>query len=83
MLALSGAALFGASLLITLLVLPPLERQAVARGLVDKPGGRKDHETPVPVVGGIAVLLAVALPAVGGVLLALLGSAANLPRELG
>ena len=30
-------------------------------GLVDRPGGRKQHETPTPVVGGIAMFAAVAI----------------------
>ena len=30
-------------------------------GLVDHPGGRKQHESPTPVVGGIAMFAAVAI----------------------
>ena len=34
-----------------------LERLAPGLGLVDHPGGRKDHDAPVPVVGGIALVV--------------------------
>ena len=34
-----------------------LARLAPVLGLVDLPGGRKDHDAPVPVVGGIALVL--------------------------
>lgn len=34
-----------------------LARVAPSIGLVDRPGGRKDHAAPVPVVGGIALVL--------------------------
>jgi UDP-GlcNAc:undecaprenyl-phosphate GlcNAc-1-phosphate transferase len=47
----AGAALIACALLIPLLM--PFARRL---GLVDKPGGRKDHAAPVPVVGGLAIL---------------------------
>lgn len=34
--------------------------RAARFGLVDQPGGRKDHETPIPVVGGLAMWLGLA-----------------------
>ena len=34
-----------------------LARLAPTLGLVDRPGGRKDHAAPVPVVGGIALVI--------------------------
>ncbi|NRA94966.1 MAG: undecaprenyl/decaprenyl-phosphate alpha-N-acetylglucosaminyl 1-phosphate transferase [Planctomycetes bacterium] len=76
--------MFGASLLIAAIVLPLLERRALKAGPVDRPGGRKDHARPTPLTGGIAVLLAVAIPAVAGLLLALRGAAIGdvLPDEL-
>jgi UDP-GlcNAc:undecaprenyl-phosphate GlcNAc-1-phosphate transferase len=46
-----------------LIVVPLLMRIAHALGLVDHPGGRKDHAGTTPLVGGIAVFLAL-LPAV-------------------
>lgn len=50
----TGAMAFVVTLLATL----ALVRIAPALGLVDHPGGRKDHARPVPVVGGIALMLA-------------------------
>ena len=84
MLVLTGTILFALSLGITCLALPPLERRAKARGLVDHPGGRKDHASPIPLVGGVAILLAVSVPALSGLFLALLGDTAvfSLPEEL-
>jgi len=57
------------------LSLPLLGKAARLRGLVDTPGGRKAHAQAVPLVGGIAILAGVAVPAVGGLLAALLGEA--------
>ncbi len=34
-----------------------LRRLALIAGFVDKPGGRKQHETPVPAIGGVAIFL--------------------------
>ncbi|RZU99121.1 glycosyltransferase family 4 protein [Spiribacter vilamensis] len=38
-----------------------LRAPAIALGLVDQPGGRKVHARPVPLIGGVAVLLAFGL----------------------
>ena len=52
------ASIFGLSLLLT----PLARRFALRWGFVDQPDGRcKLHEEPIPVSGGIAVLLALAL----------------------
>jgi len=49
-------------------VLTALARRVAGRlGLVDEPGGRKAHERPVPLGGGVAMFAAWALP-VGGLL---------------
>jgi UDP-GlcNAc:undecaprenyl-phosphate/decaprenyl-phosphate GlcNAc-1-phosphate transferase len=60
-------ALVGA--LVTLLVTPLVRRFALARGLVDCPGGRKVHTQPIPRLGGVGifagVMVAVGLQAVG------------------
>jgi UDP-N-acetylmuramyl pentapeptide phosphotransferase/UDP-N-acetylglucosamine-1-phosphate transferase len=39
--------------------LPPMARLARATGIVDVPGGYKQHDRPTPYLGGVAVLLAV------------------------
>lgn len=52
------AAVFGASFLICLLITPPLRRLAKKHLLVDKPDGRRKVDAgPIPLVGGIAILL--------------------------
>lgn len=45
----------------------PLKMLAQRFGLVDAPAGRKDHAAPVPLVGGIALLIGVGLPALAAV----------------
>jgi UDP-GlcNAc:undecaprenyl-phosphate GlcNAc-1-phosphate transferase len=45
-----------------LIAIPVLMRVAPSAGLVDHPGGRKDHTGAVPLVGGIAIYLSL-LPA--------------------
>ena len=47
--------------LATAILIPLLERPALRAGLVDVPGGRKQHEGPVPLIGGIAMALAFGL----------------------
>jgi len=42
-------------------VLDPLARRV---GLLDHPGGRKDHAAPTPVTGGLAIALGTMIPAV-------------------
>lgn len=79
----AGLALFGSSLLIAALVLPLLERRALRAGPVAHPGGRHDHDAPTPLTGGIAIITAVALPAVSGLLVALIGGSNGwLPAEI-
>lgn len=43
----------------TVAAVPPLAKRAERVGLVDAPGGRKDHGGSVPLVGGIAIFLGV------------------------
>ena len=46
--------------LVTLVITPLVRRFALLRGLVDRPGGRKVHERPIPRLGGAAIFLGVA-----------------------
>jgi UDP-GlcNAc:undecaprenyl-phosphate GlcNAc-1-phosphate transferase len=39
---------------------------ALRRGFVDKPGGHKQHDTPIALGGGIAIVVAIALPVLAG-----------------
>ncbi|MBK8623122.1 MAG: undecaprenyl/decaprenyl-phosphate alpha-N-acetylglucosaminyl 1-phosphate transferase [Saprospiraceae bacterium] len=47
--------------LLTLLFIPVLRKAAVYFGLVDKPGQRKIHIKPIPLVGGLGIYFAVTL----------------------
>lgn len=51
----------GMGLLFAAMLLPVVSRLAVQLGAVDQPGGRHRHQVPVPRLGGVAVILAVAL----------------------
>ena len=55
------AALAGA-FLTTLLTLPLWRKWCLRVNLVDDPGQRKIHDTPVPLAGGFAVLTGILLP---------------------
>jgi UDP-GlcNAc:undecaprenyl-phosphate/decaprenyl-phosphate GlcNAc-1-phosphate transferase len=46
------------ALLLTVLLMRGLIPIAASMGLMDRPGGRKDHQNEVPLVGGIAMFLA-------------------------
>jgi UDP-GlcNAc:undecaprenyl-phosphate GlcNAc-1-phosphate transferase len=54
--------------LLTNLLVPLVARVATALRVLDYPGGRKDHTTPTPRLGGVAIVAGVGLAA-GGVLL--------------
>ena len=59
-------AAFAGALLTTLLALPFWRRWCLRTNLVDDPGQRKIHDTPVPLAGGFAVLTGILLPLVLG-----------------
>ncbi len=50
-----GVALFG--FLATLVAIPGIKHRALRSGVVDRPGGRKQHCGAVPLLGGIAIIL--------------------------
>ena len=54
-------AIAATALLVTFVITPLVRRFALRRGLVDRPGGRKVHEQPIPRLGGVAIFLGVAL----------------------
>jgi UDP-GlcNAc:undecaprenyl-phosphate GlcNAc-1-phosphate transferase len=65
-------AAFAGALLTTLLALPLWRKWCLRTRLMDDPGRRKIHSSPVPLAGGFAVLTGILLPpAVGAVLLKL------------
>jgi UDP-GlcNAc:undecaprenyl-phosphate/decaprenyl-phosphate GlcNAc-1-phosphate transferase len=49
---------FFTALLVGLMVVPMVRHYALKAGLVDQPGGRKMHSTPVPRLGGIGIYVA-------------------------
>lgn len=59
--------------------LPLWRRWCLRTGLVDDPGHRKIHATPIPLAGGLAVLTGLLLPLLGAVLLLLLKALPFLP----
>lgn len=63
------------------LTLPIVAARNRSRGHVDRPGGRKEQRDSVPYGGGLATLLAFAVPVVGGVAAALAG--VTIPGDLG
>jgi UDP-GlcNAc:undecaprenyl-phosphate/decaprenyl-phosphate GlcNAc-1-phosphate transferase len=73
-----------ASACVTTLVTMPLWRYwCLRRGLVDDPGHRKIHDTPIPLAGGLAVLSGILLPLfAAAVLLKLNGSGFTNPAPL-
>jgi UDP-GlcNAc:undecaprenyl-phosphate GlcNAc-1-phosphate transferase len=63
---------FAGAFLTTLLALPLWRKWCLRTNLVDDPGHRKIHNSPIPLAGGFAVLTGILLPlAVGAVLLKL------------
>ncbi len=54
----------------TSLLLPLVTRFCIARGWLDRPGGRKQHLSPIPRLGGIAFFASFALTVLVGVALA-------------
>jgi UDP-GlcNAc:undecaprenyl-phosphate GlcNAc-1-phosphate transferase len=76
------AAAFAGAFAISLLGLPLWRRWCVRTNLVDDPGHRKIHSTPVPLAGGFAVLTGILVPLLVGTILLKLGlvkfSSANL-----
>ena len=53
-----NAVRFAASLSISAVAVAVLAQIAPALGLIDAPGGRKTHQRPVPLVGGLAIFAA-------------------------
>ena len=49
------------ALIVTLLFIMVLRPVALAIGLVDIPGGRKTHDSPTPVIGGVAMYIGLSL----------------------
>ncbi len=59
---------FTGALATALLALPVWRRWCLRTGLVDDPGHRKIHAEPVPLAGGLAVMTALAVPVLLGLL---------------
>jgi UDP-GlcNAc:undecaprenyl-phosphate GlcNAc-1-phosphate transferase len=66
-------AAFVGALLTTLLALPLWRKWCLRTNLVDNPGHRKIHNSPIPLAGGFAVLTGILLPLAVGVVLLKLG----------
>lgn len=46
-----------ASLVLTLILTPLIRQLAIARGIVDQPGGRRINKQPIPRMGGVAIVV--------------------------
>ena len=66
-------AAFAGAFVTTLLALPLWRRWCLRTNLVDDPGHRKIHTTPIPLAGGFAVLTGILLPLAAGAILLKLG----------
>ena len=66
-------AAFVGAFLATLLALPLWRKWCLRTHLVDDPGHRKIHSTPVPLAGGFAMVDGILLPLAGGAILLKLG----------
>jgi UDP-GlcNAc:undecaprenyl-phosphate GlcNAc-1-phosphate transferase len=60
-------ALGAVSLIVSLVASAMMIRIAPQFGLIDKPGGRKIHDNPKPLGGGVAIFVAFALPMIAGI----------------
>jgi len=69
------------SFIVSLLALPVWRVICLRLGLVDDPGHRKIHESPVPLAGGFAVLTGIAVPLLLGVALVRWNSPYLLPSH--
>lgn len=72
-------AVFAASGTLCAVFTPHVVRFAVSRNLLDQPGGHKSHDTAVPYLGGVAIVVAFA---VSLVIVALFKSSHNATGEL-
>ena len=59
---------FGGALATALLSLPLWRKWCLRTGLVDDPGHRKIHAEPIPLAGGLAVMTALTLPVLCGLI---------------
>ncbi len=62
-------AVFGGSAVLSLLLTPLAIRIAISQRALDLPGGHKSHSTPVPYLGGLAVVVAFSVVIGGATLL--------------
>jgi len=57
---------FLGALVISLFLVPLVRRLAIKREVLDTPGAHKSHSTPVPYLGGVAMVVAFSLAVVAG-----------------
>jgi len=57
---------FLGALVISLVLVPLVRRLAIKREVLDTPGAHKSHSTPVPYLGGVAMVVAFSLAVVAG-----------------
>ena len=57
---------FLGALVISLVLVPMVRRLAIRREVLDSPGAHKSHNTPVPYLGGVAMVVAFSLAVIAG-----------------
>ncbi|MDA0824511.1 MAG: hypothetical protein O3C28_19120 [Proteobacteria bacterium] len=53
---------FIAAMFITMVLIPPLMKSAERFSFLDSPGERKVHSTPIPRIGGVAMVVGAVTP---------------------
>ncbi|MFO0890713.1 MAG: MraY family glycosyltransferase, partial [Isosphaeraceae bacterium] len=77
----TGAGLVAASFLLSTILCATARRYAVRFGFLDRPGGHKGHQAPVPLGGGVAIWMTTVLVlGLGGLVVLLWGE--RLPEAL-
>lgn len=77
-----SALVFVSAFAVSALLVPVIRRISLAVGFVDHPDARKVHRSPMPLGGGVAIFLAVLLPAAAGIAAALVLSQGGRPSWL-
>ncbi len=82
MIELAAAGVVGLAFILSLAGTVLMRKLALAWGFIDQPGRDRFHRTPTPLLGGVAIFLAVLLPSLLVLVLARVWSAAGAPSWL-
>ena len=82
MIELAAAAAVGLAFVLSLVGTVLVRKLALSWGFIDQPGRDRFHRTPTPLLGGVAILVAILLPSLLALVLARVWSAAGAPNWL-